>query len=115
MFAGGVVGGVLGCVQGAFEGTQLGLTMRTGFVPHVLRAGVSNAATFGGFLGVYTGLKKYMVYTRQRTDLVNSFVAGAVAGAIGSLRTRSPIAIGVNAVTFGGIMATFDAIFPNKV
>lgn len=111
---GGVVGGVLGCIQGAVEGNQLGLTTRTGYIPFIIRSGVRNAVTFGGFLGVYTGVKKYSRYTRDQNDLFNSFIAGAVAGALGAARSRSALAIGVNAIALGGIMTAFDAIIPNK-
>ena len=125
------MGGVLGCVQGAIEGSQLGLNMRRGYVPHVLRrqgltvrsgylshvlhTGATNAATLGGFIGVYFSLKKYMAYTRQKSDLFNPFVAGAVIGAIGSFRTRSPIMIGIKAFTYGGLYERFDSVFPDEV
>ena len=125
------MGGVLGCVQGAIEGSQLGLTMRTGFLPHVLRrrgltmrsgylshvlhTGAINAVALGAFIGLYFGLQRYMVNTRQRTDFLNPFVAGAGLGAICSYRTRSPIVIAIKVFTYGGVYEIFDSIFPNEV
>jgi hypothetical protein len=107
--SGAVVGGVLGAFNGAVEGRQLGLTMRTGFVPHMLRSGAANAISFGGFLGSYTAIKKYMRFTRLKDDPINAFTAGCVAGAVGSLRTRSVPAIAVSALGSGVLMAVVDS------
>jgi hypothetical protein len=45
-----------------------------------------------------------------KQDLLNSGVAGALAGSIGSLRTRNPAMIGGSAALSGCLMMVIDGL-----
>ena len=67
--------------------------------------------SFGGFLGVYSGTKCSMVVARGGTqDSFNAGVAGALAGCMGSLRTRNPTVIGTSAAISGCLMMVIESI-----
>lgn len=108
---GGVVGGVVGAVSGVMEGRRLNLPGPQ-YAGHVVGASLSNAGSFGGFLGAYTGIKCYMRHTRQKNDLINSFTAGTIAGMIGTLRSRSPAYILLSGASSGALMAAIDSFSP---
>jgi hypothetical protein len=112
---GGIFGGTLGIMIGAFEGSRLGLTMRSGLTRHALRSGGANAVSFGFFLGSYTGVKAYMRMSRQKNDVINSFTAGTVAGMLGSLRTRSLYIVIGSGIGCGVIMAVMDTVAPGQI
>ena len=67
--------------------------------------------SFGGFLGVYSGVKCSLVVARGGTgDVLNAGVAGALAGRIGTLRTRNPAVIAGSAALSGGLMMVIEGI-----
>jgi len=53
-----------------------------------VRAHVRASATgFGSWLGLFTGVKCSMVVMRKKQDLLNTAVAGAVAGSVPVIKT----------------------------
>lgn len=72
---------------------------------------VFRACSFGGFLGAYSGVKCSLAVARGgKQDLLNSGLAGALAGSIGSLRTRNPAMIGGAAALSGCLMMVIDGL-----
>jgi len=67
--------------------------------------------SFGGFLGAYSGIKCSLVVARGgKMDVLNAGVAGAIAGSIGTLRTRNPAMIAGSAAVTGCIMMVVEGV-----
>ena len=106
---GGVVGGAVGSIHAIADGFTTGIRHDPGFGRYVVQAGVSSAASFGVWLGVFTSSKCVLKLSRGKSDLFNSFWAGTSAGMASSLRTRNPRIIAVSGLASGVLMTALDA------
>ena len=103
----GARGAVLGFGFGAITGVWQGYQFGARGVPLLQAATVTacrSAGSFGGFLGVFSGVRCGAAAARGRNDLLNVGIAGAAAGATGTLRSRNPSIIAGSAAVGGALM-----------
>lgn len=105
---GTAVGCLVGGVSAIVEGAQHGALREPGFLGYARGQSWSRGKQFGGWLAVYSGAKCALRVTHGGNDMMNSFVAGFLAGTVGVLRTRHPPTIIFNGLSSGAIMGVMS-------
>lgn len=99
------------CIQEYFVGMSAGLHKVPGFVPNVLRSGNVVGKQLGLFFGTYLSSKKFLAISRGKTDALNSFGGGFLAGCLSFSRTTKDVKQIVIVGVGSGILSTFISSF----
>ncbi len=109
-----MMGVVFGGAMGIYQGMNAGILRQPGFGGLWWRAARANGFQFGALLGVYEGSKCSFETIRGKKDFINTFMAGGLAGAVSSLRTRNPVQILAGSVAGGLIMSVMSFTLPDE-
>jgi hypothetical protein len=77
---------------------------------YVVQSAKTSAMSFSLWLGTFSGAKCTCAVMRGKKDVVNSFVGGAMAGVVASLRSRNPRAILVTSAVSGILASVIDSL-----
>ena len=106
---GAVLGFGFGAITGIWQGAQFG-ARGLPLLQAATATACGSAGSFGGFLGVSSGVRCGAAAARGRSDLLNVGIAGAAAGAAGTLRSRNPCLVAGSAAVGGALMIFMESI-----
>ena len=96
-------------VYESFQHWNAGLREPRIMVSHTISRTIGSAASFGTYLGVYSGTKCSMAVARGgKQDLLNTATAGGLAGALSVLRSGDPRAMAGSAFMGAAIMCVVE-------